>query len=192
MEKSNVFGNQLDKENQVVSSKKLIFSLYPFTETLENAILRLKKIFPSHMIFLETTWTCAQWLPLWITKWTLKWNTGKLLQAWHIPVTNRPLPYIPCVLNTWMMMMMEYFTRVGLSASGGLWSKRVWNILWDDPSKHQTLETFQWWMRFPILVSLCGCKHGEDALETLPRKHYLRQIWSQKREKYQRHICFHC
>ena len=30
--------------------------------------------------------------------------------AWHIPVTNRPLPYIPCVLNTWVMT--GYFPRV--------------------------------------------------------------------------------
>ena len=36
-----------DKENKVVSSNKRVFSLYPFTETLENPIPRLKKMLPN-------------------------------------------------------------------------------------------------------------------------------------------------
>ena len=38
---------KLDKENKVGSSNKQVFSLYSFTTTLENTILRLKEMLPN-------------------------------------------------------------------------------------------------------------------------------------------------
>ena len=66
--------------------------------------------------------------------------------------------------------------------SGGLRSKNIWNISWEDLPKHQILETFQWWLRVAILVSLRGCKDNEDPLETPPRKHFLDRFESTEGE----------
>ena len=44
-----------DKENKVVSSNKRVFPLYPFIETLENAIPRLKNMVPNLKRHIDTS-----------------------------------------------------------------------------------------------------------------------------------------
>ena len=46
-ESRKVLVTKRDKDNNVVSRNKRVFSLYPFTETLENAVQRLKKMLPN-------------------------------------------------------------------------------------------------------------------------------------------------
>ena len=55
-----------NKENKVVSSNKQVLSLHPFTETLENTILRLKKMLANlkrHIATLQRQWDYDWGLP---------------------------------------------------------------------------------------------------------------------------------
>ena len=66
MGKSNGFGNQTKQRKQSCKYNKQVLSLHPFTETLENTILRLKKMLANlkrHIATLQRQWDYDWGLP---------------------------------------------------------------------------------------------------------------------------------